>query len=51
MFAFTLAGIVLILFFVFVLVLCTRDRRKPLEPRDEWTMDLDRKSRMGRWSY
>lgn len=52
MLAFTFAGVLLILFFVFVLYLCVRDREKPLERRDDdWKLDLDKKSRMGRWSY
>jgi hypothetical protein len=51
MLAFTFAGSILIVFFVFVLYLCTRDRQKPLEPRDEWNLDLHKKSRLGRWSY
>jgi hypothetical protein len=51
MLGFTFAGSLLILFFVFVLYLCTRDRKKPLERRDDWEPDLDKKSRIGRWSY
>ncbi|MGD0306297.1 MAG: hypothetical protein ABSC71_15840 [Candidatus Acidiferrales bacterium] len=52
MVAFTFAGVMLLLFFVFVLYLCTRDRERYLDRRDNWEhLDLNKKSRMGRWSY
>ncbi len=52
MLAFSFAGFLLLLFFIFVLYLCTRDREKPLDRHDDWEhLDLNKKSRMGRWSY